>query len=188
MAIPPSAIRRRWYDQQADLSRCVMLLAAFPPEVQSIIADGMNDLAEREFEVSTLLKSLKSLGPEIVLGIYKSKNKRRQLDQAPHMHKALNCLYMLSAENRQLLAQLTLELVNYIYRYFEACKQYREQSRPEHLVALTRHYVRNGGPEAEQFLADLRKEFSAGLRGRSSPPNGPGLRDHESGMRLKKLH
>lgn len=187
MANPTLVTRRRWYDQQAELSRCVGLLAAFPPEVQNIVADGMIDLAEREFEVHTLLKSLKSLGPETVLGIYKSKNKRRQLDQAPHMHQALNYFYILSAENRLFLAQLTIDLVSYIYRYFEACRQYREDSSADHLLVLTRKYVQNGGPEAQKFLDGLQKQFSESIRSKPRSATTPALSDHESGMRLKKL-
>lgn len=186
MATLNPTARRRWYDQKPELSRCVSLLAAFPAEVQAIVGDGLVYLAEKEFKAHSLLSSLKSLGPEKVLGIYKAQNRRRSIDAEPGMFQTLNYFYMLSPENQLLMAQMTIELVGYIARYFEACKLYRKDSRREHLIELTDRYVRTGGKEAQLFLERITRLFRQGIDQGTHIHIQPVLQDQQRGMGLKK--
>ena len=180
-----SGMNRRWYDQTAEVSQCVGLMGAFPAEILRIIADGVVYLAEREFEAHVLLTSLKSLGPEKILHIYKSKNKRRSLDEDPALHKAMTYLFLLSDENRLLMARKITELIGFIYQYFETCKQFKKPSSREQVADLTSEYIRNGGDEARHFLAKVQKEFRHSVIAVPTTQTDT-IRDDESGLRVKK--
>src|SRR5690606_18151945 len=104
---------KRWYDRQPRLSQAVRLMMLFPDEVKSIISDGIMLLANREFQVSEQMNSFRTLGSEKILGLYKSKNKRREYDQNELLHKAMNYLYILSEKNQDFMAEHILQLVKF---------------------------------------------------------------------------
>jgi hypothetical protein len=163
----------------------VGLLSTFPPEIRHIISDGIAYLAEREFEAHLLLNSLKSLGAEKILGIYKSKHKRRNLDEEPVLHKVLNYLFILSPENQLLFARKITELVGYICQYFEICKLNRQEASHDQIMLLTREYVRNGSEDAKRFLVTIQQQFKRSLLNAAcGPVNTVG--NNTAGMRVKK--
>lgn len=181
--------KRRWYDQRSELTQCISLLEAFPAEVRTIIADGLVYLAEREFEAHLMLSSLKSLGPEKILGIYKSKNKRRSMDKDPVFHKVMNYFYILSPQNRLFMARLTTDLVTYIYKYFESCKNYSQPVSIEDVTNITRRYVDSGGDEAQHFIETLQRQFRRQLQSAPEPGQGgatPTIQEDDSGLHLRK--
>jgi hypothetical protein len=139
--------------------KSVELLETFPGEIQAVIAEGIIRLAERECQANEALSNLRSLGPDKVLGIFKSKNRRRGYDKNNPMHQAMNYLFILSDQNRVFIANQVIELVNFIYEYLKICRMYQVSARLEEVSELIRLYLEAGTVEAHQMLEDIRKRL-----------------------------
>ncbi len=114
---------RRWYDQQANWSQSVDLLSRFPDNIQDEVAESMIRYAQREFNIDDLANSLKSVGPEKVLGVYKSREKRRKLDESSRVYKALTCYYVLGEEERNQMAFFVYRVTKEVFHYLEVCRE-----------------------------------------------------------------
>jgi hypothetical protein len=182
-------IRRRWYDQRPELTECVKLVEAFPEEIYAIICEGAICMVEQKFEAHLMLSSLKSLGSEKILGLYKSKHKRRKMDREPHFHRLMNYFYILSPENRILMAGLIKDLVGYIHQYFESCRICRQPVTREDIVGITRCYVDKGGEEAQAFLESLQQHFQQRIQyemGKMKPDDlGVSIWEDDTGLHLR---
>ncbi len=154
---------KRWYDKDETVSKAVRMLESFPGEIQTVIAEGSLKLAERECKIRELMANLKSLGPEKVLGIHKSKNKRRYYDENPTVHNALNALFILSDENRLFLARHVLDIMNYIVEYMRVCKGYQVDPELEDISTLVNTYVETGAEEARILLKKIGERFKRNL-------------------------
>lgn len=142
----------RWYDQDPTLSKSVHLIGTFPNEIQGIVAEAIMRLAERECNIKELLENLRSLGPDKVLGMYKSKNKRRKYDGNGTVHQALNYMFILSDSNRLFMAGKIIEIVNHIYDYLRICKTFRRLPDPGDIQAVVNAYLELGGVHATRLL------------------------------------
>lgn len=179
----PSALR--WYDRHKTVSRSVKLIETFPEEIQVIIAQGIISLAERECQARELMSNLRSLGPDKVLGIFKSKNRRRSYDQSGPVHQAMNYLFILSEENRLFVASQVIEIVNYIYEYLKSCKRYEIDANHEDVVELTQTYIDSGAEEAKQLLVNIQEKFSHRLA-QGNFLAGEDLLEDRDGMRIRE--
>lgn len=150
---------RRWYDRQPTLSQSVRLMILLPDEIKSIVSDGIMVLANREFRAQERLQSYRSLGDEKVMGLYKSKNKRREYDTNETLHKAMNYLYILSEDNQDIMADHILQLVGYIQKYLSTCRVFETDPSLEDVLRITQTYIEEGNAEVEQFLVQLREEL-----------------------------
>lgn len=107
----------RWYDRLPELSRAVRLLEKMSKVEQQLIADSIVQLQPLH-EVSRHTDGFKRVGTEKLLGLMRSKVKRRWYDQDPTIHQAFNCLYLMDDEMRYemavkiLICQKALELVD----------------------------------------------------------------------------
>lgn len=150
---------KRWYDRQPKLAQAVRLMFLFPVEIKSLICEGLVLIANREFDVNETNNSFRTVGVEKVLGMHKSKNRRREYDQNEVLHKAMNYLYILSEENQDLMADHILELVNYIHEYLSACQAFKKEPTIEDVARITQTYVEKGSQEVARFLEELRRHF-----------------------------
>ncbi len=150
---------KRWYDRQPKLAQAVRLMFLFPVEIKSLICEGLMVIANREFEINEANNSFRTLGADKVLGMHKSKNRRREYDQHDTLHKAMNYLYILSEGNQDLMADHILQLVNYIHQYLSTCQAFKQEPTVEEVARITTTYVEKGNKEVELFLDQLRKEF-----------------------------
>jgi hypothetical protein len=186
---------QRWYERQPKLAQAVKLMIVLPDEVRSIIGEATMQLADREFEATRYAESSRSLGGDKVLGLYKSKNKRREYDQNEVLHNAMNYLYILSEENQDFMANHILHMLDYIQQYFATCREFNQVPSLEEVAAMTQQYVSRGSIEVERFLQSLRSRFSSLPRNivqpapEVSPPAGETVttKDDRTGMRIKKL-
>lgn len=90
----------RWYDRIPELSQAVRMLEKLTPEKQRIIAEVIvNSMQLHELSHHSG-HGFRKLGTEKVVGLMKSKNKRRWYDKDPVVHQAFNCLYLMSATMR----------------------------------------------------------------------------------------
>ena len=79
-----------------------------PDEIKNIVCDGAMHLANKEFQVNEKMQSFRTMGTDKVMGLHKSKNRRRSYDKDDP--KAM--LHMVSAwasGQRLVLAQQTVD-------------------------------------------------------------------------------
>jgi hypothetical protein len=176
---------QRWYDKHKTVSKSVKLLETFPEEIQVIISEGIVRLATRECQAGELMDNLRSLGPEKVLGIFKSKNKRRSYDNNSSVHQAMNYLYIMTDENRLLIAGQVIEIVNFIYDYLKECKEFKMSAQLEDVSSITQSYIESGSDEARRMLAGIRQRFTSNVSQRVVG-NDEFLSEDKKGMKIRE--
>ncbi len=152
-------IYKRWYDRQPRLAQAVRLMSLLPDEIRSIISEGVMLLANREFEIKEEAQSFRSMGSEKIMGLHKSKHKRREYDTNEQLHKAMNYLYILSDENQDFMADHILRMMQYIQSYLSTCQAFQAAPSLEDVAGITNRYVEKGSNEVEKFINQLRQEF-----------------------------
>jgi len=158
----PEHPQQRWYDQDEILAKSVRLLSTFPVEIQRMIAGGIVELSNQECHAEDLMQDLRSLGAEKVLGIFKSKRKRRSYDMVQEVHQALNYMFILSEEDRMLIARQTIAMVTRIYDYLKLCREFEMAPQPEVVSALIRGFIDRGVGETDRLLNQLRENYVSG--------------------------
>lgn len=176
---------QRWYDKHKTVSKSVKLLETFPADIQDIIAEGIVRLAIRECHANELMADLRSLGPEKVLGIFKSKNKRRSYDVNSTVHNAMNYLFILSEENRLFIAGQVIEIVNFIYDYLKDCQKFKAPANPEEVAQITHAYIETGPEEAKKLLASIHERFNTKLN-QKLIGNEEWLTEDQKGMKIRE--
>lgn len=184
----PVGSRKRWYDKRPDMARSITLLEALPFAIQSIIANGIVDIANREFQANELINSYKSLGTEKVLGLHKSKKKARKLDENPAAHKAISYLYVLSEKNQDFMARQILDMMELLTQYFRHCSVLNQPPAEGEVLNLTQTYVQQGRGEAKVFLSKLERTFMERIRNSDTTPvaqREEDIMEDVGGMRIK---
>lgn len=147
-------IQQRWYDQEPTLSQAVNLLESFPMEIQAIIAEGIIDLAEQECQAREMTTSLKSVGTEKILGLHKSKKKRRSSDQHPQVNKAMSYLYLLSPENQKFMAAQIAQVMNYMFDSLETSE----------VKEVTQSFVAAGNERGNKLLSAIKQRLERSMQ------------------------
>lgn len=152
--------KRRWYDTDENIEQFVSLIQVFPEEVQSIICEGIVSLADDQYHAHELLQSVKSLGVETLMNMYKSKNMMRRYDAQPLFHRSMNYFFVLNPDNRYIIAQKSVEVVRYTGIYFDLCKENEETPNLDQVRGVTHTCLRQGGEQAKLFLAGVKETFN----------------------------
>jgi len=161
----------RWHDRQPQLAQAVRALCLMPDEVCTIISESVILLMHRDFREVLLDKQFRTLGHEKILGLHKSKNRRREYDVNDTLHKAMNTLYLLSHESQDYVAREVMTMVEYIQRYLATCYEFQQNASAEDVARITKSYVEEGSEEVEFFLQNLREMFYLqGFSRRSDQP------------------
>lgn len=147
----------RWYDSRPKMSQAAKLLFSFPDEIKSILSEAVLEIGEREFGEKKWDPVARSLGREKIMGLHKSKNKRREYDENSELHAAMNAFYILSEDNRELLAEHVLKMVRFIQYYLESCQITKTAPQMEEVVEVTRQYIYSGEKKVQIFLVNLRQ-------------------------------
>ena len=155
----------RWYDKQPKLSQAVKMIILLPDDIISVLSEGVMRIADRDFQVRERMHSIRTLGTEKVLGLYKSKNKRREYDQNELLHQTMNHLYILSDHHRALVSTHVLNLVQYGQMYLGTCRTFKQEPKIDEVSEMTDRYVEKGPEETEAFLRDLREHYQQLLNG-----------------------
>lgn len=152
---------KRWYEKNPDVHRAVLALEKFPDEIQTIIARGVMLMAFKWFKADDLLSSFKSVGKDKVLGLHKSKNKRRPYDQNPELHKAMSYMYVLTSDEQDFIARKIISLSRVILEYLKLCHQHQAPPRNQDVETFTQQYVEEEEPEekARQLLRQIADEL-----------------------------
>jgi hypothetical protein len=157
---------KRWYDSKPGMSRALKMLERFPESVVQIVAEGVLTIAHRDYEISQAMKSLRSLGPDRVMGLYKSKQRRRTYDACPSLHRAVNTVYVLSDERQKFLISKMNALIDYTITYLKDCQAFEVEPSEDNLAELVNTYVESGPAQAEKLLDSLRQTFMDSLNHR----------------------
>lgn len=174
-------LNRRWYDRRTEHSSCVRLIEAFPDDIQVVIAEAIIYLSEEEFRIQELMTSLKSLGPEKIMGIHKSKGKKRHADRLPEVHKALNYFYILSDPQRDILVRYVGDMVKVFYAYIDHCRKSGYPLQMEEIRALASTYQRQGLQASQVLLAGLNSRRLV-----KKPVTVLNIKEHSEGMKIRK--
>ena len=132
----PKAFQKRWYDQYDRIAHSIGLIEEFPPPFQRVLGESIIAIAENQCQVKNLMGELRELGPEKVLGLFKSKNKQRKYDSLPEVHQGINYMYILPDEERLLIAEQLIELA-------EKMGMGRARARGSEASPSQRHIERN---------------------------------------------
>ncbi len=143
---------RRWYDKKPTVKRAFGVLCAFPDDFLTLIAGKVCEMVECRYEANTILSSLKSLGSERILGIYKSKKKLRQLDGNQNLHLMTNYFLVMRPMDQSKAAGETLEMVSITQDYLKACQRYKSKPSQVHIQTLADTYIKSGEPPAREIL------------------------------------
>ncbi|MBX2860334.1 MAG: hypothetical protein KTR14_03810 [Vampirovibrio sp.] len=149
----------RFYEKDPIVFQAVEALFCFPHDFQSIISEGLAEIAERECKASELQKEFKSVGYEKVMALHKSKRKGRPYDHNPQTHKMMNYLMLLSDDHRRLMARETLQLLAHIQEYLSMCKEYQSDTSERTIRTLTGTYVAYGSKATQDLLQNVKKQL-----------------------------
>ncbi len=115
----------RWYDTIPELSKSIKILERMPQNLKDAVClpiSNMTSLKELAVEHDS---NLKRLGSHKVMGLLKSKTKRRWYDQTPIVHKAFSFLYIMTQEQRYQVAIRMIVCIQALETYLNYCKDNR---------------------------------------------------------------
>jgi hypothetical protein len=92
---PPEREVARWYDKYPNLKSLITVTGELPRSIQDSIGENMISTINRYQRLLQDESELRSLGSDVVLGLYKSHKRQRWYDSVPAMHKAFNLLLSL---------------------------------------------------------------------------------------------
>lgn len=121
--LQPKAGFTRWYDVKPELSQAVRMLEKVPAVYQHqiclvIIEQVENALLDKKFD-----GSLKKHGSDKILGLFKSKSKRRWYDDDPVVHKAFNYMYLMDDKARYEAAMKIIISLNVLKQVLSGISQ-----------------------------------------------------------------
>lgn len=154
----------RWHDKKPELARAIHFLASLPNDVQSIIGECVIKVAERNYKVSEIMKDLKSLGTEKIMGLHQSQKKRRSYDKNPATQKAVNHIYVLPESEQNKLAKQVLSLMDCVFHYFETHQILNVPVEKQTLQGLADAFAEGGLNQAKAFNTTLRKQLQLGSK------------------------
>ena len=165
---------KRFYDQDPLVSQAINLLMLLPGEIQTLVAECTAKIAESEYRANELMHNMKSLGSDKILGLYKSKQKKREYDQNLLIHQALNYLMLLSEENRRRIASRIVGLIAHIKDYLQFCRSCSMAPNLEHIREIRSTYLKFGPEEASRKIKHMEEQtFRMGRRSRPIPSGIP---------------
>lgn len=189
--------KKRWYDQQQTVSRSVTLMESFPSEFQVILGESIIEIAENQCHVDELMAQLRTLGPEKVLNLFKSKSKRRSYDDKQSVHQAMNYMYILPDGDRIFIANHIIALVDYFYEYFKLCREEMVQPSTNIARQVSKAYLQGDLTDPNIFLTIVRQQIQTSTHYSFEYSSRPGtvaasatyeekLDSSQQGMKIRK--
>ena len=110
----PSHRRARWYDQIGDMALALHLSRDLPPEIQSLIAQRLNEAIDEYRRRMRSDRNAMSLGQHRVLGLYKASQRNRWYDPHPDLYRAFNLMRTIPDGVLNELASRIVQLNEYV--------------------------------------------------------------------------
>lgn len=152
--------QKRFYESDPITHQAVRQLFLFPDDIQTILANGICDLVERDHTARAFLHDAKTLGRDKILALYKSHRKVRSYDKNPAVHKAMNYLMLLDIENRQSIARQMSELIQCVQDYLNFCKNQGIEAETDDIQVLLKNYAERGYTNTQSDLKALKQALS----------------------------
>ena len=147
--------KNRFYDQDPLVSQAVSLLLMLPGEIQTMAADCLSRIAEAEYRADELVRDAKTLGSDKILALYKSKQKKREYDKNPSIHRALNYLMLLTEQNRQLISYRIVGLISHLQAYLKSCRMFSILPTIEQMTEVCNTFLKLGPEETVRMIQTL---------------------------------
>ncbi|MBY0403597.1 MAG: hypothetical protein K2X66_06830 [Cyanobacteria bacterium] len=157
--------KRRWYDKNPSMARALGFLESFPEEFHAVVAHGIMDLTNREFQAKEVVKGYRNLGKEKILGLHKSQRKLRKSDKNPNVHSAITHLYVLSPDSQLYMATLIMELVAFVSEYLQSCVRFDKEPSANELGGIVESYIEQGPEQAKKLMTEISKKMKQKMEG-----------------------
>ena len=128
----------RWYDRSPQVSQAVRTLEKSHSDFQKAIAEVINELSDLRSLTHQNEGGLKKIGSQKILGLMKSKAKRRWYDENPQMHKAINTMYVMSEEEREEIALKVLVSLGGLNSYKNRCTESETPPSYREMLAIVK--------------------------------------------------
>jgi len=145
-------IQRRFYDQEPAVKVVLELIPLLPPNIQEAVAKGIAMVAIRDHHADRIFKSL---GAEVTLSMYKSKQKRRAYDQLSALHQGFNYLRVLESEQRKVICKKIIEITGYVAYYLETCQKVERNAETSHVEEIRNVSIQEGKEQAQLHIQRL---------------------------------
>ena len=179
--------RRRWHDNRGDLTLMVDLLEHIPEEVIPLIADGLTAKANKDFQASEILSSLKSLGKDKIMALHQSKKKQRSYDKDPNLHNIMTHFFVLPDKIQDVLASQFLMFTERIVDYLAVCDSFGLEPQQEELRRMRDLFVEHGADAVDAYLAKIHKPYLDKLMAEESEDALPKeqIAEDQGGMKIR---
>lgn len=142
----------RFYDQDPVVSKAANLVLNLPEEVRTLVAVCLISLSDRRFGALARMGNFKQLESDKVLSIFKAKEKKRTYDRNLAVHKAFNCLLVISETDRQTLSGQVIDMVEVVSAYQRFCALKGSPVNIRLIEALLTTYVKLGSMGANKLF------------------------------------
>jgi hypothetical protein len=157
MSVTPAnpLIIRRWYDTRPTIKQAVGLMPKFPHAFQTIMAEGIITIADKQYRAEQRLNELKTLGNKLIMALYKANQKQRKMDHTAELFQLNRYLMILPADKSDALSVDMLKLMTLIGRYIRFTNSFKQQPETGIVGEITNVFTYRGEIYARQILDDL---------------------------------
>ncbi len=152
-------LNRRFYDKNQLIKTSVDVLNQFPKDLQGVVAKALCSLAVRDYDIEGRIQHLRSLGAEVVLPLYRSKNKLRTYDQVPEIHQSINYLRLLQEDERALIATKLLDVASLVEYYLGFAEEVPMPQKQVDVGEIRERYLSGGQQYARSFVVQRSQEI-----------------------------
>ncbi|MGE0200576.1 MAG: hypothetical protein AB7P76_06375 [Candidatus Melainabacteria bacterium] len=153
---------RRWYDRKPNVSGLVRMVGVSPPEVHGTMGRSMSAIVKRDCKALVVNGSVRSLGSNRVLALYKSKSRQRTLDHNNDLFRAMNELLILPADQQDHIVVCSLELIDNIFKYLQICQEEQKIYSASEIEIIANQYIRFGQAHCQNFVSSFRAAVLSG--------------------------
>jgi hypothetical protein len=150
-----STAYQRWYKRNPQLECSVRLLMLFTSPYNEVLFKAFKIMREVDIQIRIKQAGSQSLGEDKVLGLFKSKKKRRDYDQDPLTHRIMNEYWLLSEEHQNKMAILILQSVHLVFLYIKQFTAVQENPSLEDIARLSRQMLEERSMLNDSFFQDL---------------------------------
>lgn len=105
---------RRWYDSYSNIRLLIDLSEDLPLAIQQNLGSTLIETIKRYQNLVAASADLRTLGADMVMGLFKSRRKLRWYDHIPELHKAFNMMAILPEPVLEHLNEQCSDLVHFI--------------------------------------------------------------------------
>lgn len=174
--------QRRWFDKYDSICMALTNIQKLPLDFQAIVSAGVNVLIERVLDTD---EKVKSVGKDKILSLHKSKNRNREYDKSPELHKTMNYLLILPDEGRESLGTQFQNIATTVVEYVDDCNATHQEPKAVEVEGMTQTFVDSGGSveATRSYIIALHPEF---IKLRKWPKPKEEVFEDDGGMKIRQ--